>query len=454
MAKKATNKPEAVAAAVDKKEVVEIVYTPEQREEALKAKVSQEVSKLPVVDQKLAELREKYKGLVIAGVDDKKGFELVKAGISELTGLRSATKRKADEITQDFKDVVKGVNGEAKRIIDEIAEIEQPLRAEKQRIEDEREAAKKAAEEEAQRKLDERITGLKNVGLAFDGSFYVLGNISVDLATIKKMPEDKYIILVSKAQEEANRLEQERLEEERIREEERKKAAEEKERLEKERLELERQRAEQAEQIRKQQEELAKQKAEHEAAIKKQQQELEKMKHEAAERAKELERQKIEATAARIGYKLEALGMRRVSDVYDYFDNVIGAGVKYEIKAALDLQNEDDITALISTLEHQVNALKDKRQQHDKELEDKRKAEEEAKKAEEARLAKEKEEARLALLPDVDKALEMISKVAVTIPMDFSTVSNEVLRKQLAVTFRGINNSLADLKKSVETFVK
>lgn len=454
MAKKATNKPEAVAAAVDKKEVVEIVYTPEQREEALKAKVNQEVSKLPVVDQKLAELREKYKGLVIAGVDDKKGFELVKAGISELTGLRSATKRKADEITQDFKDVVKGVNGEAKRIIDEIAEIEQPLRAEKQRIEDEKEAAKKAAEEESQRKLDERITGLKNVGLAFDGSFYVLGNISVDLATIKKMPEDKYIILVSKAQEEANRLEQERLEEERIREEERKKAAEEKERLEKERLDLERQKAEQAEQIRKQQEELAQQKAEHEAAIKKQQQELEKMKQEAAERSKELERQKIEATAARIGYKLEAFGMRRVSDVYDYFDNVIGAGVKYEIKAALDLQNEDDITALISTLEHQVNNLKDKRQQHDKELEYKRKKEEDAKKAEEERIAAEKDALRQAALPDVDKVNSYIDNMQATMFKYNVELNNPHISKKLGMVNNSILELLTDLKKSVETFVK
>lgn len=263
MARPKKNTPEIV------EQIVETtVYTPEQREIALKKKVASDIKKLPVVDAKLAELKEKFKDMKIDGVDDKKGYAAIKSALSELTGYRTATGKKADEITQDYKDVVKGISAEAKRIIDELHDIEQPLRAERKRHEEAVEAEKKRIEEEKKKALDDRITELKGLGLVFDGQFYTIGNIAVDLATIQKMADDKFLILTTKAQEESKRLEEEEAEREKIREQEREKARiaqeeqeAERKRLEDERLALKKQQEEQAaelEKLRKEKEDMLK----------------------------------------------------------------------------------------------------------------------------------------------------------------------------------------------------
>lgn len=452
----------AVAAPVQNEVNEVLVYTPEQREEALKAKISTEVQKLPVVDQKLAELREKYKDFKINGTDDKKGFELAKTSLSELTSLRTATERRAGEITQDFKDVVKGINGEAKRIIDAIKDIEEPIRKAKKDYEEALAAEKKRKEEEEKQKLDSRVTKLKEIGLVFDGSFYVLGNITVDLVTIQKMKDDKFIILCSKATEEAERLEEERIEQERIREEEREKARqealrqeEERKRLEAERLELERKAKEQQAEIDRMRAEAEEQRKEIERQKSEQERELERLRQEAKEQQDKLHRERLEATAAHIGYRLEGIGMRRVGDVYDYFDTVINKGVKYSILGAVNIKNEDEIKALVGTLDLQIKAVKDERSQHDKALEEKRKKEEEARLAEEQRIAAEKEAARQAALPDVEKVKTYISGVmAAALQTPGKSINNELIAKQLENSRAKITDILNDLQASLEVFTK
>lgn len=452
----------AVAAPVEKKEVVEIVYTPEQREEALQAKIASDVQKLPVVDQKLAELRERFKDFKIDGTDDKKGYELAKNSLSELTGYRTATERKALEITQDYKDVVKGVNNEAKRIIDEIKDIEAPIRSERKKYEDDLAAEKKRKEEEEKQKVEDRVTKLKEIGLAFDGQFYVLGNVTVDLLTIQKLKEDKFILLCSKASEEAARLEQERQEQERIREEEREKAKqeairqeEERKQLEEQRKELERKSKEQEAELKRMREEAEEQRKELERQRQEQQKELDALRQQAKERADLLEREKIEAIVSNIGYRLEAIGMRRVGDVYDYFDTVISKGAKYNIKDAVNIKSDDDITALVSTLEINIKSVKEERQQHDIKVEEKRKADEAARKAEEERIAAEKEALRQAALPDVEKVKAFISGVAsAAMQCPAKSIGNELISKQLDNTRLKITDLLTDLNTSLEAFTK
>lgn len=445
----------AVAAPVEKKEVVELVYTPEQREEALQAKIASDVQKLPVVDQNLAELRERFKDFKIAGIEDKKGYDLAKSSLSELTGYRTATERKALEITQDYKDVVKGVNNEAKRIIDEIKDIEAPIRAERKKYEDDLAAEKKRKEEEEKQKLEDRVTKLKEIGLAFDGQFYVLGNVTVDLVTIQKLKEDKFILLCSKASEEAVRLEQEHQEQERIREEEREKARQEALRQEEERKELQRKVQEQEAELKRMREKEEEQRKESERQRQDQQRELEKFKQEAKERADRLEREKIEAVVSNIGYRLEAIGMRRVGDVYDYYDTVISKGAKFEIKDAVNIKSDDDITALVSTLEININSVKEERQQHDIKVEERRKADEAARKAEEERIAAEKEALRQAALPDVEKVKTYISGVmAAALQTPGKSINNELIAKQLENSRAKITDVLNDLQASLEVFTK
>lgn len=454
----------ATAVAVSAKSNVSkvVVYTPEQREEALKLKVSTEVQKLPVVDKKLAELKEKFKDVKIDGIDDKKGLATVKAGLSELTSYRTATEAKAGELSQDYKDIVKGINGEAKRIIDEIKEIEEPLRAEKKRIEQEQELAKQKAEQEAQKKIDDRVTALKEAGLSWDGSFYTLGTITIDLVTIKKLGDDKFILLCSKAKDESNRLEEERKEEERIREEEREKAKKQAEEQEKERLRLDEERKELQKQAKEQQAEIDKMKADAEKAKKEmqaqreaQEREMAELKRQAEEQAQKLEREKIEAKAQLIGYRLVAIGMRRVGDRYDYFDDVIKLGANYDITKAGDLKDEDDIIALVSTLENDIKNIQDKRSAHDVDIEKKRLEALEIAKKEKDLLEAEKEAFRLATMPDVDKVSLFITNLTnACLSVDHTEIKNDQISKHVGSAMIKISGILVELKQSIEIFTK
>lgn len=439
-----------------------VVYTPEQREEVLKKRVSQEVKALPVVERKLAQLKAKYATVTISGIDDKKGYEAVKAGIRDLTSFRTATTAKSLEITKDYKDIISGIKDFSKNIVDQLSDIEQPLRDAKLKYEADLEAEKKRKEAEEQKRIDDRIAQVKESGLSFDGSFYVLGSISVDLVTIKKMPDDKFLMLQAKAKAEAEKIAEEEAEKERIREEEREKAKQlaekqeaERQKLEQERLELQKLKDEQEAEIKRMRDEAEAQRAEMAKMRADQQKELDRIKKEAEDAAAAAEREKIEAKAKLIGYKLEAIGFRRVGDHYDYFDSVISKGVKYDIKDMMSTTTDEEIEALVSTLSIQMQKVKDERHTQDEALEIARKQEQEAKDAAAKKIADEKEAARKAALPDVEKIHLYISGVmAANLQLPDSKISNPVMQKSLQIATSKISDILEDLKKSVDTFTK
>lgn len=438
------------------------VYTPEQRELALQKKIKADAKRLPVVDAKITKLKAQYSGLTINGIDDKKGYAAVKKAISELVSYRTSTDKKKEEITQDYRDVIKGVNGEAARIVELIRDIETPLRDLKKKYEEDLEAEKKRIEEAEKKRIEDRVNELKSAGLSFDGAFYVLGNISIDLGTIKKMPDDKFILLKSKAADESVRLAEEEAERERIREAERVKIEKEKQeaeaerlRLEKEREDLKRQREEQQAEIDKLKKEAEDAKLEAERLKKESQAEIDRLQKESQEKAEKLEREKIEAKAALVGFHLEGIGLRRVGDHYTYHDNVINAGVTYDIKDALNFNSNDDVLALVETLKLSLKTVNDKRKEHDDLIEKRRKEEQEARDKEAKRLADEAEAIRKAALPDVEKINLFFENVTLEVSkIDVNSIANEQMKKQLTVTVGKLFESLADLKKSIEIFTK
>lgn len=439
-----------------------VVYTPEQRELALQKKIKADAKRLPVVDAKITKLKAQYSGLTIHGIDDKKGYAAVKKAISELVSYRTSTDNKKEEITKDYRDVIKGVNAEAARIVELIRDIETPLRDLKKKYEEDLEAEKKRIEEAEKKRIEDRVNELKSAGLSFDGSFYVLGNISIDLGTIKKMPDDKFILLKSKAADESVRLAEEEAERERIREAERVKIEKEKQeaeaerlRLEKEREDLKRQREEQQAEIDKLKKEAEDAKLEAERLKKESQAEIDRLQKESQEKAEKLEREKIEAKAALVGFHLEGIGLRRVGDHYTYHDNVINAGVTYDIKDALNFNSNDDVLALVETLKLSLKTVNDKRKEHDDIIDKRRKEEQEARDKEAKRLADEAEAIRKAALPDVEKINLFFENVTLEVSkIDVNSIANEQMKKQLTVTVGKLFESLADLKKSIEIFTK
>lgn len=116
---------------------------------------------------KLAELKAKYGALTIAGVNDKKGYELVHAGRMEVRAYRTAVDKTRKALNEEHQDYIRRVNAEAKRITGLLLEIEEPLDAEETRIDSEIAAIKAAKQKEINDRLQARVTALTAVGAPF-----------------------------------------------------------------------------------------------------------------------------------------------------------------------------------------------------------------------------------------------------------------------------------------------
>ena len=191
--KKATTK--AKAKVQDKKgEVLEPIIE-EVKDKFLSTEefIQNEIRKYSVADAVIAEYKEKFKGLKIKGIDDKKGYQAVKEARSIMRKLRTGVEDKRKELKADSLKIGAGIDGEAKRLTMLIVEVEDPLKDKLEKIDTEIQAEKEKAEKEAEEKLNARVKELEEVGLKFDGSFYSIGeNISVDIVTIKDFSDEVF----------------------------------------------------------------------------------------------------------------------------------------------------------------------------------------------------------------------------------------------------------------------
>jgi colicin import membrane protein len=187
---------------------------------------------LQVLDQKessLIELREKYKGLKIAGLDDKAGYKAVREARITLKNARVQVKKDAEALREPAVNFSKTVIAREKQLIQIIVDTENELQQE----EDSYDTLVEAARVEKERKENERIQLRVDALSKF--------NYAHDLYELKLMTDEDYDALLLQVQEEYN-LEQQRLAE--LKAEEEKKRKEEEEKLRVEREEFERQRAE------------------------------------------------------------------------------------------------------------------------------------------------------------------------------------------------------------------
>ena len=155
--------------------------------------IQNEIRKYSVADAVIAEYKDKFKGLKIKGIDDKKGYQAVKEARSIMRKLRTGVEDKRKELKADSLKIGAGIDGEAKRLTMLIVEVEDPLKDKLEKIDTEIQAEKDKAEKEAEEKLNARVKELEEVGLKFDGSFYSIGeNISVDIVTIKDFSDEVF----------------------------------------------------------------------------------------------------------------------------------------------------------------------------------------------------------------------------------------------------------------------
>ena len=103
-----------------------------------------EIIKYNVTDAAIAELKEKYAGLVIT---DHASYETVRLAIADCRTRRTDVEARRKELKAAALEYGRRVDGEAKRITAALLEVEEPLKAEKQKIDDEKARIKKEKEE-------------------------------------------------------------------------------------------------------------------------------------------------------------------------------------------------------------------------------------------------------------------------------------------------------------------
>lgn len=258
----------------------------------------------PVADAAIAEMREKYMPLKIAGVNDRAGYVMVRQARIEVKEKRCAVENRRKELKADAIEWGRKVDAEAKRLTSLLTPIEEHLDAQEKAHDAEKERIKREVEESQRRRLQSRVDAMSKCrGSVYVASLAAMTDEEFDIALQAAIKADE-IRQQAEAEQKAerDRIEAERREAERLAEEERRKAEE--SRLAAARAEMERQRHMQAER----ETELAAERKRFEAeAREKQRLEAERL---AAERA-ELDRQRKEQAEAQA--KIDAEN-RRIAD--------------------------------------------------------------------------------------------------------------------------------------------
>lgn len=127
--------------------------------------------KFSVTDQAIAELKQKFTGLVVS-FGDVEAYKALAAAISEIRGKRGEVETTRKELNEDALKRQRNVNAEAKRIIAALEEIEQPLKGMKEAYDTEVERVKaEKAKQEADRiaEIHAKIASIATLPIKFTG---------------------------------------------------------------------------------------------------------------------------------------------------------------------------------------------------------------------------------------------------------------------------------------------
>jgi hypothetical protein len=189
-----------------------------------------ELKKSTITDEALASLKEQYGGMIIAGIEDMKGYKAVKAAVTQLRTIRTSIEGRRKELTEPALKFQREVKAEADRITAEIKPLEERLKEQVINIDDAREAARKA---EYQR----RLTLFTESGYQYINGFFVCGPVQVLGDQLVELTDEQLEFHINHGKAEIARIqaENERKQQEEIQ----RKAEDERLRLERETLEKE-----------------------------------------------------------------------------------------------------------------------------------------------------------------------------------------------------------------------
>lgn len=154
---------------------------------------------LPDVEKSLAVIankRKEYATLTINGVDDKQGYEAVKAGMAQMKDDRIAYVKAATEnVITPADNLLKQFKKNLEKIVDEFKAGEQELRDKKDFIDSEKERLKAEAELAKVRIMQIRVNDLNVLGAIFDGNVYTFPyteTLMISAADVKDMTDAQF----------------------------------------------------------------------------------------------------------------------------------------------------------------------------------------------------------------------------------------------------------------------
>lgn len=162
-------------------------------------------------DAAIAKLADEYLPLKIAGIDDKKGFEVVHAARMQVKATRVGLEKTRVALKAEALAYGKAVDAEAKRLFDLIAPIESHLEEQENAVTREKEKIKQAAAEQKRIALQARLDTLKQYGIignpdavaAMDEAAFDVAVMSAKQAAEDRKREHEEAAAKRKAEEEA-----------------------------------------------------------------------------------------------------------------------------------------------------------------------------------------------------------------------------------------------------------
>jgi hypothetical protein len=206
----------------------EEVDTPEDDEKRKKL----EIAKLGIAETQIAAIRTKYGSLVIKGPDDKEGYKLVRAAWSEVRTLRTGLEKKGLAIRSKIAEITKAVKKEEDRLIEMLEPLEEQLQKAWKDIDDAKEKEKKDKEAAEHARLMTRINELIDMGMTLTEGFYRIGDtISMDVATLRALPDAQYEQLKTTVKKKGEELAEEKRKKDEADEKEKKRLKDEQDKL-------------------------------------------------------------------------------------------------------------------------------------------------------------------------------------------------------------------------------
>ncbi len=168
--------------------------------------VQEKIKEYNITPEKIAEVKKHCDSLVIAGIDDKEGYEAVSKALRAAIKVRTGIEAKRKDLKEISKNYNTTVDAEAKRLTGIFAPIEADLEKKKKAIDDEKARLKEAEDLKIKRRNEERIAFLFGIGALFNGAEYQVHELFIYKPDVENMSDEAWEEIKVKANDQKNEL--------------------------------------------------------------------------------------------------------------------------------------------------------------------------------------------------------------------------------------------------------